>query len=60
MRSKLCYRCLDILAKIVVTGNIGGISYVEEAFRQEIERNDMKKKMIALSRKLKGGRRKNE
>ena len=55
MRSKLARRCLDIITRIVCSQNIGGISYVEEALRQEIEKNENKQKMIKLAKELKGG-----
>ena len=50
MRNKIARRCLDIIARIVVTQNIGGISYVEEALRQEIEKNEFRRKCIEMSK----------
>ena len=50
MRSKTARRCLDIIGRIVVTQNIGGISYVEEAIRQEIEKNVFRSRCIEESK----------
>jgi len=42
MRKKIINRCLDIIRRVVATHNIGGLSYVEEALRQELEKNEFR------------------
>lgn len=39
MRDKTIKKCMEIIARIVTTQNIGGISYIEESLRIERENN---------------------
>ena len=53
MKTKIAERCLDIVRRVVATGNPGGLGYVEEALRQVVDVNDMRVRLIKERYKLK-------
>lgn len=53
MKTKTAERCMSIIAVVLTSGNPGGLSYVVEALRQEIEKNEMRSRLTKETIKIK-------
>ena len=55
MRSKIIEKCLEVVRGVVATNNVGGMGYVEQALRLELEKNEFRNMSIKMEREKNDG-----